>query len=124
RVQQVEPEREVSDCCTGAIRGRPFFLGPLVSRAKVLFTPDGENILSAAETRSEQPFRQSAYLSLAGMDVDTLTSVSRHDDPRFRFDPLLQQGDRGYQRSQLAADRERARSFVKERLGPQLAMLT
>jgi len=96
---------------------------PVVSHAKVLFTPDGENILSAAETRSEQPFRQSAYLALAGMNVDTLTSVTQHDGSRFRFDPLLQQGDRGYQRSPLATDRERARSLVKERLSPLLAML-
>ena len=96
---------------------------PLVSRARVLYTPDGENILSAADTQTEQPFRQAIYLSIAGVDTTILTAITAKDRLDNRFDPLLQQGDRGYQRSPLIADRLHARSLVEARLSPLLARL-
>lgn len=96
---------------------------PLVSPSKVLYTSDGENILSATDTRREQTFRQAVYLSMAGMNLASLASVTASDSPSSRLNALVQQGDRGYQRSPLAADRQRARSLVRERLGPLLAQL-
>ena len=82
---------------------------PLASPAKVLYTPDGENILSAASTRTEQ--------------ASSLNSITANDGPDFRLNSLVQQSDRVYQRSPLAVDRLHARSLVRGRLGPLLASL-
>ena len=41
---------------------------PLLSRAKVLFTRDAENILSSDSIRGEQAFRQALYLELGGIN--------------------------------------------------------
>jgi hypothetical protein len=95
---------------------------PLVSPAKVLFTSDGENILSASDTRTEQTFRQGVYLTTAGMTPTLFTSMTESATD-FRFNALVQQGDRAYQRSPLAADRLHAQLLVRERLGPLLARL-
>ncbi len=95
---------------------------PLVSPAKVLYTSDGENILSANDTRREQTFRQGVYLTMAGMTAASLTSITE-SGPDYRLNALVQQGDRAYQRSPLAADRLHARALVRERLGPLLARL-
>lgn len=94
---------------------------PLVSPARVLYTPDGENILSATDTRQEQSLRQAAYFTLGGMTAASLTTIG--DNGPFRFNVLVQQGERGYQRSTLVADRLYAQSIVRERLEPDLALL-
>jgi hypothetical protein len=94
---------------------------PLISDAKILYTSDGENILSAAQTQTEQAFRQAVYLSMQGMNPDSLASATANDSREPQLTPLVQQGDRGYQRSPLYTDRIRARSLVRERLAPLLA---
>lgn len=88
---------------------------PLVTSAKVLYTPDGENILSADETRTQQAYRQAAYLEISGMDSATLSSVLTKDSSLNSF---VEQGDRGYQRSHVEADRLQARSRILHRLSP------
>jgi hypothetical protein len=93
---------------------------PLVSPAKVLYTADGENILSAADTRTEQTFRQSLYLAMAGINPDALTAITGNESDS-RFNAMVQQGDRVYQRSPIRADRLHARLLVRERLEPLLA---
>jgi len=96
---------------------------PLVSPAKVLYTGDGENILSAADTQTEQAFRQALYLIMTGMDLASLTSITENDNLESQFTRLLQQGDRAEERSLLAEDRRRVRSRVQNRLGPKFAQL-
>jgi hypothetical protein len=96
---------------------------PLVSSARVLYTSDGENILSAADTRTVQPLRQSLYLSMAGMDLINLTRITADHSPDSLLNSLVQQGERGYERSPLLSDRLHARSLVRERLEPLLSTL-
>jgi hypothetical protein len=95
---------------------------PLVSSARVLYTPNAENILSLDSIRSEQTFRQALYLTLGGMNLAHLTSIT--ESGKFDlFNSLEQHGDRGYQNSPLEADRLRVGTTLRERLGPLLSRL-
>lgn len=96
---------------------------PLISPAKVIYTGDGENVLSAADTQTQQAFRQALYLMMTGMDLASLTSITENDNLENQFTRLLQQGDRAEARSPLAEDRRRVRSRVQNRLGPKFAQL-
>jgi hypothetical protein len=91
---------------------------PLISPAKVLYTPDGENILSAADTRTEQTFRQALYLRLTGMNLENLEAATRQDSSLVQISRLVQQGDRMYLASPLARDAVAVRQTVRERLEP------
>lgn len=91
---------------------------PLLSPARVLYTPDGENILSAADTRTQQTLRQAVYLMMGGMNLTSLTSITTAGSADHPFGALLQQGDRTYQRSPLEKDRSWIRQVVRERLAP------
>ncbi len=95
---------------------------PLVSPARVLYTTNGENILSLGSIRTEQTTRQVLYLTLGGMNLTRLNSITENG----KLDPLNsleRHGDRGYGTSPLEADRLHARTIVRERLGPLLSQL-
>ena len=96
---------------------------PLLSPAMVLYTPDGENILSAADTRTEQTFRQALYLRMTGMNAASLNSATQAGSSDAQLGPLLQQGDRTHAESPLAKDRLLVRHMLRERLGPLFAHL-
>jgi hypothetical protein len=96
---------------------------PLLSPAKVLYTPDGENVLSAADTRTQQTFRQTLYLMMTGMNLDSLRSNTEPGSADARIGALLQQGDRTYAGSPLAKDRWQVRQELRERLQPVFAEL-
>jgi hypothetical protein len=96
---------------------------PLISPAKVIYTGDGENVLSAADTQTHQAFRQSLYLMMTGTDLASLTSITENDNLENQFTRLLQQGDRAEARSPLAEDRRRVRARVQNRLGRMFAQL-
>lgn len=95
---------------------------PLVSPARVLYTPNAENILSLDSIRSEQTSRQALYLTLGGLDSTRLNSIveSGKVEP---LNALEQHGDRGYHISPLEADRLHVRTILRERLGPLLSRL-
>jgi hypothetical protein len=95
---------------------------PLVSTARVLYTPNAECILPLDSIRMEQTFRQALYLTLGGMNLPQLTSITerRNLDP---LNSLEQHADRGYHDSPLEADRLRVRTILKARLGPLLSRL-
>jgi len=96
---------------------------PLISPAKVIYTGDGENVLSAAATQTQQTFRQAVYLTMTGMDLALLTSLTENNSPENQFGRLLQQSEGAYARSPLAEDHRRLRSLVKSRLAPWFAQL-
>jgi hypothetical protein len=96
---------------------------PLIEPARVLYTPNGENILSADTIRTDQAFRESVYLEMGGKNRATLISMTDSGSPDFLLSALVQHGDRGYQRPPLVTDRLHARSLVRERLGPMLMQL-
>jgi len=96
---------------------------PLISRARVIYTGDGENVLSAAETQTEQTFRQAVYLTISGMDLASLTAITANHSPENQFGHLLQQTEGAYLRSPLEEDRRRLRALVRDRLAPRFAQL-
>lgn len=95
---------------------------PLVSPARVLYTPNAENILSLDSIRTEQTSRQALYLTLGGVNPTQLTSIteSAKIDP---LNSLEQHADRGYHISPLEADRRHVRTILRERLEPLLSRL-
>jgi hypothetical protein len=95
---------------------------PLVSRARILYTPNSENILSLEGIRTEQTSRQALYLALEGMNLTQLTSITE-SDKLGPLNALEQHGDRGYHNSPLEADRLHVRTILRERLGPLLSEL-
>jgi hypothetical protein len=95
---------------------------PLVSPARVLYTPNAETVLSLDSIRTEQTSRQALYLTLEGMNLTRLTSITASSELS-TLNSLEQHGDRGYHNSPLEADRLHARTIVRERLGPLLARL-
>ncbi|HMB83844.1 MAG TPA: hypothetical protein VKI40_07315, partial [Terriglobales bacterium] len=95
---------------------------PLVSPARVLYTPNAECILSLDSIRTEQTSRQVLYLTLGGMNLPRLTSITESRTFDF-FNSLEQHGDRGYHNSPLEADRLRVGTILKGRLGPMLSRL-
>jgi hypothetical protein len=91
---------------------------PLLNSARVLFTSDGENILSASETRTEQTSRQAIYLMTTGMNLASLNSTTEVGSSGVRIRPLLQQTDQTYAGSKLTKDQTELRHLLRERLGP------
>lgn len=91
---------------------------PLMSPAKVLFAANGENILSAADTRTVHTQRQSLYLMMAGMNVATLEQSLAPNSSDAQIRPLLQQTDQTYAGSSLQADQGKLRNLLRERLVP------
>jgi len=91
---------------------------PLMSPAKVLFAANGENILSAADTRTVQTARQSLYLMMAGMNVSTLQQSLAPNSSEAQIRPLLQQTDQTYAGSPLQVDQTKLRNVLRERLVP------
>lgn len=98
-------------------------LVPLVTRAKVLFTRDAENILSADSIRGEQAFRQALYLEMSGITHDRLLLFTEPGSPDSRINPIALFGELGYASSKLPADRAKVRTLVRERLGPMLTQV-
>ncbi len=96
---------------------------PLVSPARVLYTIDGENILSAAETKTDHTFRQALYLMMAGMNSSSLIATTEHGSADRQFWPLLQHNDRTYFKSALEQDHALVRRVVRERFIPVFARL-
>jgi len=94
---------------------------PLMSPAKVLFAANGENILSAADTRTLQTARQSLYLMMAGMTVATLERSLAPNSSDAQIRPLLQQTDQTYAGSPLQADQMKLRNMLRERLVPDVS---
>jgi len=91
---------------------------PLISSAKVLYTPDGENVLSAADTRTEQTSRQAIYLMMTGMNAASLKLKTEPGSSDAQLSPLVQQGDRTYAGSPLLKDRVELRQVLRQRLLP------
>jgi len=91
---------------------------PLISPAKVLYTPDGENVLSAADTRTEQTSRQAIYLMMTGMDAASLKLKTEPGSSDAQLSPLVQQGDRTHAGSPLLKDRVELRQVLRQRLLP------
>ncbi len=96
---------------------------PLLSRAKVLFTRDAENILSSDSIRGEQAFRQALYLELGGINRDSLISFTEPGSPDSEISRIELFGEIGYQSSPLAADHVKLRTLVRQRLEPSMARL-
>jgi hypothetical protein len=95
---------------------------PLVSPARVLYTPNAENILSLDGIRTEQTSRQALYLAMGGISPTRLVSMTE-SDKLSPLNSLEQHGDRGYHISPLEADRLHVRRILRERLGPLLSRL-
>jgi hypothetical protein len=95
---------------------------PLVSPARVLYTPNAETILSLDTIRTEQTSRQALYLALGGMNPARLTSITE-GNKLGPLNALEQHADRGYHNSPLEADRLHVRAILRERLGPLLSGL-
>ena len=101
---------------------------PLISPARVVFTRDAENILSADRIRGEQALRQALYLEMGGINHASflsLTDLSLPDlsTPLFNLGSIMLFGEIGYFISPLALDHLRGASIMRERLGPVLARL-
>jgi hypothetical protein len=96
---------------------------PLVTRARVLFTRDAENVLSADSIRGEQALRQALYLAMGGINHDRLLSFTAPGSPDSKINPIALFGELGYTSSRLPADWVKVRVLVRERLGPMLARL-
>jgi hypothetical protein len=95
---------------------------PLVSPARVLYTPNAECILSLDSIRTEQTSRQALYLTLGGMTPARLTSITESGNLT-PLNSLEQHGDRGYHDSPLETDRLHIGTVLRERLGPLLSRL-
>lgn len=91
---------------------------PLLSLAKVLFTGNGENILSEVQTRTEQTTRQALYLMMSGMSLTSLESATGDRSSLVQIHPLLQQTDQTYADSPIISDRVKLRQMIRERLAP------
>lgn len=91
---------------------------PLLNSARVLFTSDGENLMSASGTRTEQTSRQAIYLMMTGMNLASLNSTTEVGSSAVQIRPLLQQADQTYAESKLAKDQADLRHRLRERLGP------
>lgn len=96
---------------------------PLVSPAKVLFTRDAENVLSADIIRGEQALRQALYLEARGISHATLLSWTDAGAPDWRMNSIALFGEMGYLSSPLQSDHLKAKKLVRDRLGPMLAQL-
>ena len=96
---------------------------PLASRARVLFTNDGENILSATDTRTLQTTRQALYLMFSGMTPASLDLRTRDNSSDSEIHPLLQQTDRTLADSRSQEDRVRLRRLLNERMAPVFSEL-
>lgn len=96
---------------------------PLIAHARVLYTPNGENILSAESIRTDQSFREAVYLEMSGKDHAALISMTGIGSSDSQLNAIVRHGDAGYQRSPLAADRVYVRALIRDRLGPLLARL-
>ena len=96
---------------------------PLLSRAKVLFTRDAENVLTAQSIRGEQAFRQAIYLELGGINYDSLISLTEPGSQEAQVTHLALFGEIGYVSSPLPADHAKIRGLERARLGPMLAQL-
>lgn len=96
---------------------------PLMSPARVLFTDDGENILSAADTRTLQTTRQALYLSFSGMSPALLDAHTRDHSSDAEIHSLLQQTDRTLAGSPMIDDRVKVRRLLKDRLAPIILRL-
>ena len=94
---------------------------PLLSSARVLFTGDGENILSASDTRTQQTSRQAIYLMTTGMNLASLNSRTEVGSSSAEIRPLLQQTDQTYAGSKRAKDQADLRHLLRERLGPMVS---
>lgn len=89
---------------------------PLVSRAQVLFTSDGENILSAEDTRTIHTLRQALYLTLCGIDSRSIQARTQDGSSDSEIRPLLQQTDKTFAYSRLQKDRVKVRHLLRDRL--------
>ena len=96
---------------------------PLLSTGRVLFTGDGENILSASATRTEQTSRQAIYLMMTGLNLASLNSRTEIGSSALQIRPLLQQTDQTYAGSPLAIDQTNLRHSLRERLVPMISQL-
>jgi len=97
---------------------------PLLFSSRVLYTSDGENILSAGETESEQSPRQAMYLMLTGVDSPSFTHLTEVTSPDRAVSGLLRQTDRTYAESPLPKDRLRLRLILRQRLLPLITELS
>jgi hypothetical protein len=89
---------------------------PLLTSARVLFTGNGENILSANDTRNIQTYRQAMYLIFTGMDVASVRARTRDDSAEADIRPLLQQTDQTYAGSRLKLDQINLRRMLRDRM--------
>jgi hypothetical protein len=91
---------------------------PLMSRARVLFTGDGENILSATETRTLQTTRQALYLMLRGMTLESVEARTQDNSSDSQIHPFLQQTDQTFAASPLRMDQVKLRRLLRDRMVP------
>jgi hypothetical protein len=92
---------------------------PLVSAARVLYTPDAENMLPADRIRGEHALRQALYLQMRGMNDQRLSALTTSGSGRLPGAlPLF--SEREYLSSPLTADRAYGHSLVRDRLLPIL----
>jgi hypothetical protein len=96
---------------------------PLVSAARVLFTGDAENILSASETQTVQTNRQALYLMMTGMSAASLNERTQDNSSDSQIHPLLQQTDQTYEVSPLRADQMKLRQLLRNRMMPRFSEL-
>ena len=96
---------------------------PLLSPARVLFTRDAEDILSADRIRDEQTLRQAIHLEMGGINHNSLVSLTDPSAPLLPLNPIAQFGDLAYLWSPLPTDNLQVRRMIRERLGPVLAQL-
>lgn len=96
---------------------------PLVSPAKILFTGDAENILSASDTRTVQTSRQALYLMMTGMTPASLEKITQDTSSDSEIRPLLQQTDQTYAGSPLRADQVKLRKILRQRMMPLFSQL-
>jgi hypothetical protein len=97
---------------------------PLIAPAKVLYTPDGENILSAGDTQIEQTFRQAIYLMLTGVNSRSFSARTEPNSPDSGLTTLICQTERAYAESPLASDRLQLRRILRQRLLPLISQLS